>query len=262
MFKRVNRGSGPVFFVDEETHPQTIEVIKTRARPLGLDVVVGDPRGDLPDGVFGVLIQYPGTTGVVRDHARAVQRIHEAAHLEDVGGDGVARGVVSSLRRGRISDADALDRAGIVGRHGLALDHRHVVDAEDLTGDLGATAQDAAERGAFADLLEQPQRALPVSELGQPGLHGHADGGAHFDGIQAEIIVKSVKLGDGIHATVDDAVATGAGVVVAAGTTGQAQDQTEPGGQAQELVSTLAKARVAAMVVGEVVDGAAGVEVV
>ncbi len=81
MLKRVNRRSGPVFFVDEEAHPQTIEVIKTRALPLGLDVVIGDPHADLPDGVFGVLIQYPGTTGVVRDHARAVQRIHEAGAL-------------------------------------------------------------------------------------------------------------------------------------------------------------------------------------
>ena len=47
MFKRVNRGSGPVFFIDEETHPQTIEVVKTRALPLGLEVVVGDPHADL-----------------------------------------------------------------------------------------------------------------------------------------------------------------------------------------------------------------------
>ncbi|MEA3501187.1 MAG: aminomethyl-transferring glycine dehydrogenase, partial [Actinomycetota bacterium] len=81
MFKRVNRRSGPVFLVDEEAHPQTIEVIKTRALPLGLDVVVGDPHGDLPAGVFGVLIQYPGTHGTVGDHAAAVERIHEAGAL-------------------------------------------------------------------------------------------------------------------------------------------------------------------------------------
>jgi len=81
MFKRVNRGSGSVFLVDEQAHPQTVEVIKTRAFPLGLDVVVGDPHGELPDGVFGVLIQYPGTSGVVRDHASAVDHIHDAGAL-------------------------------------------------------------------------------------------------------------------------------------------------------------------------------------
>ncbi len=81
MFKRVSRRSGPVFFIDEEAHPQTIEVVKTRALPLGLEVVIGDPHGDLPDGVFGVLIQYPGTHGMVRDHAAVVERIHEAGAL-------------------------------------------------------------------------------------------------------------------------------------------------------------------------------------
>lgn len=81
MFKRVNQRSGPVFFVDEEAHPQTIEVIKTRALPIGLDVVIGDPHGDLPEGVFGVLIQYPGTHGAVENHAAAVDRIHEMGAL-------------------------------------------------------------------------------------------------------------------------------------------------------------------------------------
>ncbi|MEN8235029.1 MAG: aminomethyl-transferring glycine dehydrogenase [Actinomycetota bacterium] len=81
MLKRVNRRSGPVFLVDEEAHPQTIEVIKTRATPLGLDVMISDPHGDLPEGTFAVLIQYPGTHGTVRDHAAAVERIHDAGAL-------------------------------------------------------------------------------------------------------------------------------------------------------------------------------------
>jgi len=81
MFKRVNRGSGPVFLVDEETHPQTIEVIKTRALPLGIEIMVGDPHAEIPGGVFGVLIQYPGTSGVVRDHAAAVERIHDTGAI-------------------------------------------------------------------------------------------------------------------------------------------------------------------------------------
>ena len=81
MFKRVSRRSGPVFLVDEAAHPQTIDVVKTRALPLGLEVVVGDPHGDLPEGTFGVLIQYPGTLGMIEDHGAAVERIHEAGAL-------------------------------------------------------------------------------------------------------------------------------------------------------------------------------------
>ena len=63
---------------DVATLVNGIEVIKTRALPLGLEVVVGDPNDDLPDGLFGVLIQYPGTSGVVRDHAAAVEHIHQS----------------------------------------------------------------------------------------------------------------------------------------------------------------------------------------
>ena len=81
MLKRLNRRSGNVFLVDDQAHPQTIEVVKTRAIPLGLDVVIGDPHGDLPEGVFGVLIQYPGTYGTVRDHAGSVERIHAAGAM-------------------------------------------------------------------------------------------------------------------------------------------------------------------------------------
>src|SRR5215470_16601266 len=62
MLARVNPKGGTTFFVDAECHPQTIEVVRTRAEPLGIDVVVGEPDDDLPvEGVFGVLLQYPGT---------------------------------------------------------------------------------------------------------------------------------------------------------------------------------------------------------
>jgi glycine dehydrogenase len=61
--------AGAVFVVDTEVLPQTLAVIETRAEPLGLEVVVADLHRDgVPDGdVFGVLLQYPGATGAVRD---------------------------------------------------------------------------------------------------------------------------------------------------------------------------------------------------
>ncbi len=63
------------FFVSESCHPQTIEVVKTRARPLGIEVVVGDHDGfGLHDGVFGVLLQYPSTDGSVIDYRPFVAR--------------------------------------------------------------------------------------------------------------------------------------------------------------------------------------------
>src|SRR5581483_5326264 len=52
------------FFVSAQCHPQTIDIVKTRARPLGIAVTVGDHRAFRPDAsCFGVLVQYPDTTG-------------------------------------------------------------------------------------------------------------------------------------------------------------------------------------------------------
>ena len=94
MLKRVERSSGPLFLVDEATHPQTIEVVKTRAEPLGLEVVVADPYDGIPDGTFGVLLSYPGTTGAVRDHTELIARAHDAGALVAVASDLLALALI------------------------------------------------------------------------------------------------------------------------------------------------------------------------
>src|SRR5688572_10776005 len=69
-----------VFFVAEGCHPQTIEVVRTRAEPLGIEVQVGDPRKAeiAAKRVFGVLLQYPETDGAVHDHLELVEVAHAA----------------------------------------------------------------------------------------------------------------------------------------------------------------------------------------
>ena len=70
LARRRSKVAGDTFFVDSECHPQTIEVVETRAEPLGIKVVTGDPARDLDSHeVFGVLLAYPGTRGAVTDHA-------------------------------------------------------------------------------------------------------------------------------------------------------------------------------------------------
>src|ERR1700755_439547 len=65
------------FFVDAEVHPQTLAVLRTRAEPLGWTLVVGDPSSDLAKAdVFGGLLQYPGTSGVVRDLRADIAALH------------------------------------------------------------------------------------------------------------------------------------------------------------------------------------------
>jgi glycine dehydrogenase len=73
--------SRDVFLVDADAHPQTIGVVATRAAALGIEVVVGDPRGPIPDGCAGVLVQYPGSSGALHDERATVERIHAAGAL-------------------------------------------------------------------------------------------------------------------------------------------------------------------------------------
>ena len=70
MLNRVTRRQDSnTFFVSEDCHPQTIEVVQARAEPIGVDVVVGDHRDfEFTDDVFGALVQYPTTDGAVVDY--------------------------------------------------------------------------------------------------------------------------------------------------------------------------------------------------
>ncbi len=92
LSRRVSKSpDGAAFVVDAEVLPQTLSVVRTRAEALGLPVVVADLSGGLPDDldeqVFGVLLQYPGASGVVRDDAAVVEQAHERAALVTVAAD-------------------------------------------------------------------------------------------------------------------------------------------------------------------------------
>ena len=79
MAKRASKSKANGFFVDENCHPQTIEVIKTRAAPLGIEVIAGSPELEMDASkVFGAIFQYPGTYGRVRDFSPCIQALHEA----------------------------------------------------------------------------------------------------------------------------------------------------------------------------------------
>ena len=70
------------FWIASDCHPQNIDLVRTRAEALGLQVVVGDWRqASLGPTVFGVLIQYPGSLGEVGDYSQLVRAAHEAGAL-------------------------------------------------------------------------------------------------------------------------------------------------------------------------------------
>lgn len=81
---RAQKPKGTVFFVDENCHPQTIDVLVTRAEPLGITVKTGSWKTFDPaacEGLFGVMVQYPDTLGVIEDYTEFFAKVHEAKAL-------------------------------------------------------------------------------------------------------------------------------------------------------------------------------------
>ncbi|MCG6903319.1 MAG: aminomethyl-transferring glycine dehydrogenase [Rhodobacter sp.] len=90
MAQRVSKSKATAFFVDENCHPQNIAVMQTRAAPLGIEVIVGDP-GNMPaDGLFGGIFQYPGTFGGLTDFTDQIASLHEMKALGIVIADPMA----------------------------------------------------------------------------------------------------------------------------------------------------------------------------
>lgn len=76
------------FLVANNCHPQTIEVVQTRAKPLGIEVVIGDFSEFTFDGtVFGVLVQYPATNGAIYDYESLAEAAHKAGALLVIAAD-------------------------------------------------------------------------------------------------------------------------------------------------------------------------------
>jgi len=82
LARRLDKTGRDTFFVDSDCHPQTVDVIQTRAHPLGIKVVVGDPMRDLVETEpYGCLLQYPGTSGNVHSVealSSLTDRMHQA----------------------------------------------------------------------------------------------------------------------------------------------------------------------------------------
>ncbi len=77
MCQRLSRSKSKLFFVSQDCLPQTIDVIQTRARPIGVEIKIGDHRVDLQGlDCFGVLLQYPAAGGEVHDYHKAIEQAH------------------------------------------------------------------------------------------------------------------------------------------------------------------------------------------
>ena len=97
LMRRSTAHPAQAFFIDFACHPQVIAVVRTRARWLGIELIVGDARRDLdPARVFGVHLQYPDTFGRVEDPRPVIERVHAAQGLVSLGCDLLALMLVES----------------------------------------------------------------------------------------------------------------------------------------------------------------------
>ncbi|MCG7525863.1 aminomethyl-transferring glycine dehydrogenase [Streptomyces sp. OfavH-34-F] len=101
LSRRVGKVKNGVFLVDADALPQTVAVIGTRAEPTGVEVVVADLSEGIPAeiaerGVFGVLLQYPGASGAVRDLKPVIDQAHELGAVVTVAADLLALTLLTS----------------------------------------------------------------------------------------------------------------------------------------------------------------------
>jgi glycine dehydrogenase len=97
LAERAAQSKTKSFFVDADVHPQTLAVLRTRAEPLGWNLIVGDPATELEGAeVFGGLLQYPGSSGAVRDLRPAIAALHAKGALAVVAADLLALTLIAS----------------------------------------------------------------------------------------------------------------------------------------------------------------------
>ena len=80
LARRVGKSKSQKFFVDQNCFPQTISVVTARAKPIGIEVIVGDPQKltDLKEETyFGALLQYPGNDGAITDFSQEIKSVHD-----------------------------------------------------------------------------------------------------------------------------------------------------------------------------------------
>ena len=167
LLHRVAKSKQNRFLVDVNCHPQTIDVVRTRAEPLGIDIVVADPS--LADATvlaacYGLLVQYPGSGGEVVDLAPIVQRAHDSGVLVAVAADLLALCIVQSPGAiGADCVVGSSQRFGVpLGYGGPSAGYMATRDTykRSLPGRLVGVSIDAAGRTAYRLALQTREQHI------------------------------------------------------------------------------------------------------
>src|SRR4051794_31870924 len=154
-----------IFFVADNCHPQTLAVVRTRAKPLGIDVKTGDySQFKFDDTVFGALVQYPATDGAIHDYAAFVRQAHDAGVLVVVAADILALTLIKPP-----GDFGADVAVGNTQRFGVPLGfggpHAAQFATRDefkphMPGRLGGGSHDAEGRPAYRLALQTREQHI------------------------------------------------------------------------------------------------------
>ena len=96
LCKRASRRKSNLFFIADDVHPHTLDVVRTRANYFGYELLVAPAETVGDHDVFGALLQYPGTTGQVRDLSECIQQVHANKGLVAVASDLLALTVLKT----------------------------------------------------------------------------------------------------------------------------------------------------------------------
>jgi glycine dehydrogenase len=84
----VSKNKANAYFVSRDCHPQTIDVLQTRAQPLGIKIIVGDHQTfDFEEPIFGAVLQYPASDGTIYDYRAFIEKAHAQGALVTVAAD-------------------------------------------------------------------------------------------------------------------------------------------------------------------------------
>jgi len=165
MLHRVAESTAEAFFVDADCNPQTIEVVATRAEPLGIKIVVGDPESDLAGvDAYGVLLQYPGSGGRVRDYRELVGELKAGGTLVAVATDLLALTMIAAPGSfGADAVVGSSQRFGVPmmfgGPHAAFL-ATHDAYKRSLPGRLVGVSKDTAGRMAMRLALQTREQHI------------------------------------------------------------------------------------------------------